>query len=305
MRFDGIPKSVRNLKENWRKTLNSFQPQNPTRHPSLDKLRALLDKSQARLGDSLNYWLAQSRLMTISTWLNQITGYEVCEKLRLEVQKSDENFTRIKNELRKSKAAFDNAVTSRSSCQKELNMLLQRKQNWSDEDLQRFTELYRQEMRLEQNEAETKATNDMYEKLVDTAHQNLMDKIRERYQEEQLWSDKIRRISTYGTFSLMFINVFLFIIIQLYVEPRKRRKLLAEFHQIIGLEINEAKQSMINNNHSTVPRHVKAEESDVENLTASSYTNDFKLSTRLSFVVGALSSLFFTVVVQKLMASSS
>lgn len=165
--------------------------------------------------------------------INQVTGYETCERLRRGVQEADCDFQRLKDELHQARHTFAVAIQSRSQCQKDLNSLLQRKQSWSDEDLHRFTELYRKEMRLEQGEAEAKASHQQLETAVDRAHHRLMDTLRERYQEEQLWSDKIRRVSTYGTISLMALNVVLFLLIQLVLEPRKRQRLLDRFGDML------------------------------------------------------------------------
>ena len=54
----------------------------------------------------------------------------------------------------------------RFACQKEINGLLQRKSGWQDAELTRFTELYRREMQLEQEEYESKAENEVLEKKV-------------------------------------------------------------------------------------------------------------------------------------------
>src|SRR5205823_4518096 len=102
-----------------------------------------------------------------------------------------------------------------------------------------FTELYRREMSLDQKEFETKIGNEILEKQVDQAHQDLINAMRERNQEEQLWSDKIRRASTFGTFGLMCLNVLLFLVLQLWIEPRKRRKLVNEV--VSGLDGNLTK----------------------------------------------------------------
>ena len=50
-----------------------------------------------------------------------------------------------------------------------------------------------------------------------------------RYHEEQVWSDKIRRMSTWGTWGLMGMNVLLFLIFQILVEPWRRKRLVQGF----------------------------------------------------------------------------
>ncbi len=66
-----------------------------------------------------------------------------------------------------------------------------------------------------------------------------MNSMRERYQQEQLWSDKIRKMSTYGTFGLLTFNLILFIMIQFVFEPRKRKRLLDELLKVIDENNNK------------------------------------------------------------------
>lgn len=165
--------------------------------------------------------------------LNALTGYDVCERLRQQVLQADQELEQFRHKLRDSRKSYFRAISDRSTCQKEINGLLQRKSTWSDHELTRFTELYRNEMRLEQDEASAKSENDHLEKIVDDAHQRLINVMRERYQEEQTWSDKVRRISTFGTFGLMVVNFLLFLTLQLWVEPRKRRRLVSQFEAVL------------------------------------------------------------------------
>jgi len=50
-----------------------------------------------------------------------------------------------------------------------------------------------------------------------------------RYHEEQIWSDKIRRMSTWGTWGLMGVNILLFLLFQVAVEPWRRKRLVKGF----------------------------------------------------------------------------
>ncbi|CAJ0826383.1 8073_t:CDS:1 [Entrophospora sp. SA101] len=60
-----------------------------------------------------------------------------------------------------------------------------------------------------------------------------------RYHEEQVWSDKIRSASTYGTISLILLNFILFICVQTVFEPRKRQKLADKFEELLIVRSNE------------------------------------------------------------------
>jgi hypothetical protein len=60
-----------------------------------------------------------------------------------------------------------------------------------------------------------------------------MDVIRERYREEQLVSDRMRGISAYGTFALTLTNVIMFVVVHGWLEPRKRRLMMAELDECV------------------------------------------------------------------------
>jgi sensitive to high expression protein 9 len=64
-----------------------------------------------------------------------------------------------------------------------------------------------------------------------------------RYHEEQVWSDKIRRMSTWGTWGLMGMNVLLFLIFQIAVEPWRRRRLVKGFEDKV-VEALEKEKNM-------------------------------------------------------------
>jgi sensitive to high expression protein 9 len=76
---------------------------------------------------------------------------------------------------------------------------------------------------------------------VEEATTQLNRSILSRYHEEQIWSDKIRRMSTWGTWGLMGVNVLLFLIFQILIEPWRRRRLVQGFEEKVKEAIeNEA-----------------------------------------------------------------
>lgn len=52
-----------------------------------------------------------------------------------------------------------------------------------------------------------------------------------RYHEEQIWSDKIRSASTYGQMTALGLNLFVFVLAIVLVEPWKRKRLTATFEK--------------------------------------------------------------------------
>jgi sensitive to high expression protein 9 len=129
------------------------------------------------------------------------------------------------------KGGYASAVVKRSESQREVNDLLQRKSNWQDGDVSRFTALVRLDHAFVQEEAEAKAAVDVLEETVDREFSELMRSILARYHEEQVWSDKIRSVSTYGSLAVLGLNVVVFVMAIVVVEPWKRKRLAVTFEK--------------------------------------------------------------------------
>ncbi|KAJ1978338.1 sensitivity to high expression protein she9 [Dimargaris verticillata] len=165
--------------------------------------------------------------------LNRITGYHVIDQLKQSVITKEQEFFSARQALDEAKLTYDSALTERSHCQREINNLLQRKHLWTDADVTQFTELYRHEHLHEQAEGESKHHLQRQEKLVEQKYSELVDAIRIRYHEEQLWSDKIRAAATYGTWAVLSLNLLVFAFVHIIIEPRKRKKLMDHMETVV------------------------------------------------------------------------
>lgn len=132
---------------------------------------------------------------------------------------------------RQAKVAYEEAVIQRSKSQREVNDLLQRKSTWTDNDVSRFTTLVRQDHLFEQEEQRAKTAVDDSEEAVEKEFSQLMRLILARYHEEQVWSDKIRSASTYGQLAALGLNLLVFILAIILVEPWKRKRLAQTFER--------------------------------------------------------------------------
>lgn len=119
----------------------------------------------------------------------------------------------------------------RSNSQREVNELLQRKHTWTDADVGRFTVLVREDHSYEQAEARAKEGVKVADGDVERELKELLRSILSRYHEEQIWSDKIRSASTYGSMAALALNLLVFIMATLIVEPWKRRRLAHTFEK--------------------------------------------------------------------------
>lgn len=168
-------------------------------------------------------------VLTATRALNDVTGYSVIEKLKQLIDKLEDDLKAAKQQVKECKLDYGDAIQLRLTSQREINELLTRKHNWSSKDLERFTDLYRNDHTNELREKEAAENLNEAELKVDAIQLKLTQLILTRYHEEQIWSDKIRRALTWGTWVIMGINLLLFIIATFFVEPWKRKRLVDAF----------------------------------------------------------------------------
>ncbi|KAL4942149.1 hypothetical protein BDV06DRAFT_193037 [Aspergillus oleicola] len=173
----------------------------------------------------------QSNVFVAGQRLNDLTGYSSIDSLKRSIQEQEERLREARLKVRTAKEAYAAAINRRSTSQREVNELLQRKHTWSPTDLERFTLLYRNDHANEVSENETQEALSAAERESEEAAAQLTKNILSRYHEEQVWSDKIRRMSTWGTWGLMGVNVLLFLIFQIAVEPWRRKRLVKGFEE--------------------------------------------------------------------------
>ncbi|CDH12000.1 related to Sensitive to high expression protein 9 homolog, mitochondrial [Zygosaccharomyces bailii ISA1307] len=171
----------------------------------------------------------QETIFTATRALNDVTGYSSIQKLRKSIELMEHTLEETRSSLKQLKENYTSAIEERTESQRELNELLQRKNAWSPEELERFTQLYKSDAMNLKKERELKNKVNTMEAKQEELSDDLYRAILTRYHEEQIWSDKIRRTSTWGTCLLMIVNIVLFLVFQLLLEPWKRRRLTSSF----------------------------------------------------------------------------
>ncbi|KAL6249351.1 sensitivity to high expression protein she9 [Rhinocladiella similis] len=181
----------------------------------------------------------QTHVFVASRRLNDLTGYSGIEELKHEIEHQELVVQESRRTVKEARAKYSEAIATRSQTQREVNDLLHRKHTWAAADLERFTSLYRSDHANEQTEAA--AQNDVHdaEARYEEASTKLARAILARYHEEQIWSDKIRQMSTWGTWGLMGLNVLLFVVFQIAVEPWRRKRLVKGFEEKVELALKE------------------------------------------------------------------
>ncbi|KAL9007719.1 MAG: hypothetical protein Q9173_007076 [Seirophora scorigena] len=205
----------------------------------------------------------QSTLANQTQHLNALTGYTPIESLKSSIAAQESHLQDTRSALIAARTAYSQAIKQRSASQREVNELLQRKHMWSPSDLERFTALYRSDHANELHENQSHDALVKAEKEAEEAGQLLSESILKRYHEEQIWSDKIRRMSTWGTWGLMGVNVLLFLIFQIGVEPWRRGRLVRGFEEKVKEALEREVKVNINLDTSRV-EGLKVTESETE-----------------------------------------
>lgn len=198
--------------------------------------RKKLPSQQAALRFRLSKYLNKAmddlmpKLAVASQRINTYTGtdYTAIESLRKDIREQEELVKTRYNAHLLTKESLESARTAESLSRKEVVSLLERRHSWSDPDLERYMSLIRSEHLNDQAVQTAKDNVTAAEQALDEARNKLEKMERMQYHEEQIWSDTIRRNSTWVTFGLMGVNILLLLVTVGVAEPWRRRRMVGE-----------------------------------------------------------------------------
>ncbi|KAK3390737.1 Mdm33 family-domain-containing protein [Podospora didyma] len=168
----------------------------------------------------------QTRVLDASQKINDLTGYSAIEGIKAQNIQLETEHAAAQARLRAARHNYKALTSHRAATQREVTTLLARKDTWSPSDLERFTTLYRLDHELEAQVSGAAVELTEAETEESKLSADLNAGILKRYHEEQIWSDRIRRQSTWGTWGLMGVNILLFLCLQFFAEPWRRRRLM-------------------------------------------------------------------------------
>ncbi|KFY24866.1 hypothetical protein V491_01989 [Pseudogymnoascus sp. VKM F-3775] len=214
--------------------LPATSPNNGELPSATERRRSQISKRLTNIMDNL-----QGNIFLASQHINDLTGYSGIEALKRTITAHEQQLEASQEDVRVSRLNYKQLVADRAASQREVTTLLARKDTWTPIDLERFTSLLRilfhpycrcfvvhsfvqQLFVIVLNMADA-------ERAAEQAGSRLNAAILARYHEEQIWSDKIRRMSTWGTWGLMGVNVLLFLVFQFGFEPWRRERLTKGF----------------------------------------------------------------------------
>ncbi|EMC91685.1 hypothetical protein BAUCODRAFT_301324 [Baudoinia panamericana UAMH 10762] len=184
-----------------------------------------LSKDMTRLVDGI-----LARASIAGQYINVHTGtdYSGIETLRKGIIAQEQTVRNCQRKVDVAKTEHHESFSQQAAAQKEIVSLLERKSSWSPSDLERYMSLVRSEHNNDQAVQAAKDSLDAAERELEDARSLLERLERKQYHEEQIWSDTIRRNSTWVTFGLMGVNIVLLLAQILIFEPYRRRKIVRD-----------------------------------------------------------------------------
>lgn len=184
----------------------------------------------ARLMDSI---LARASVAGHRINIYTGTDYSGIEAIKNAITEQEEKVERCHEAIDTARSIHREAHSKQSSSQKEIVSLLERKSSWTPEDLERYMSLVRSEHTDEQAVQAAKDGLAAAERDRENARADLERLERKQYHEEQIWSDTIRRNSTWVTFGLMGLNILLLLTQIAIFEPYRRKKIVKEVQRAL------------------------------------------------------------------------
>ncbi|KAJ8603150.1 hypothetical protein CTAYLR_004568 [Chrysophaeum taylorii] len=145
------------------------------------------------------------------SYVSDTTGLVELDRLKEEVHAKERSHEKALLSRAEALRVHDAAVASRSVTQAELSRLLQRKDSWDAEDVQRFTALLTRDYETRGDVEQSLEARGNAERDAEAAQRNYMRAVQASYQTELLFSKKISTLSLYGTSALIIVNTVIFV----------------------------------------------------------------------------------------------
>jgi len=172
------------------------------------------------------------------------TGEVELSKLKKSVQKASEKFDKAVEAVSQCRTEVETAQKVHEDAHAQYTQILLRRDQWNGtSDPAAFVELTAKEVETRQLLAKSRDSLRNHEKEANICQRDYMNIMRQRYHEEQMWQEKWRMWATYGTWSLIVLNGFIFIGSQLFHQRREYLRLKA-MEEMITSKLQSLQQGM-------------------------------------------------------------
>lgn len=167
----------------------------------MTQLRAAVQRKRSDVEPRL-----KEQLAALGKRWNEYSGYEEVLEAKAEVLAAEVHLKELRDTQKDMRQEYMTAVSRRAASQRTLNELLVRKATWSEQDLATYTDLLKSEHSDARAEREATERYEAIGTAVNTSWDKVVKKTLERYHLEQVWSDRVRAGSTYGSLVVAGIN---------------------------------------------------------------------------------------------------
>jgi hypothetical protein len=170
-------------------------------------------QQQLEQGQDIKHMVPSSSsvLQKVMTFLSEASGEKEISHLKQQVNDISQEFDGVTQQVSTIREQTVALQSKYEDLQKEHLQLMMRRESWSEVDIQRFADITSSEVHTKRELDHSRIQLKQCEDLQERTKKEYMDAVRKRYHEEQLWQDKWRVISTYGTWILIGINSIVFI----------------------------------------------------------------------------------------------
>lgn len=167
----------------------------------ISQIRDVLHKKRTDLEPRI-----KQQLESLGKRWNAYSGYEEVLEAKAQVLESEVELKQLREEQSLLRQEYMKAVSRRAGSQQTVNKLLQRREDWSDADLNAYMDLVKSEHVEARGEREATERYESIGQRVNAAWDDVVRKTLERYHQEQIWSDRVRAGSTYGSMIIAGLN---------------------------------------------------------------------------------------------------
>lgn len=148
----------------------------------------------------------RSELARLGSRWNTYSGYDLIEQAKQRVTQAEERLASLRQLQGEVRDRYLATVEQRATSQRTINDLLSRKASWSDQDLIQYTSLLRAEHGESRAEEMARERFEEAEREVARAWDAVVKRTLERYHDEQVWSDRVRNVSSYTQLAAVGLN---------------------------------------------------------------------------------------------------
>ena len=170
--------------------------------------------------NSLPPWL--NRLLHV--WDQESGTHEILQ-LKNRVNNSSIEFDTKQHQVTQARILLDRALQSFENSQLQHTQLLSNRDRWTPSQALEFAKLLEKEVAIRAELETAKKSVTTLETQQIHAMNTYMNDLRKRYTEEQLWQEKWRVYSTYGTWGLLILNSVVFLISQYVYRIRENQRM--------------------------------------------------------------------------------